>query len=80
MLWLAVAAIINSAISLYYYVRIVKYMYVDEPEEGMPTEKLKLPASMVAAVAICVFMVILIGVWPEPFFAAAQQAAAAFFA
>jgi proton-translocating NADH-quinone oxidoreductase chain N len=79
MLWLAVAAIINSAISLYYYVRVVKYMYVDEAEEGTPTEKLKLPISMVAAVAICVFMVVLIGVWPDPFFAAAQNAAHAFF-
>ncbi len=80
MVWLAVAGIINSAISLYYYLRIVKYMYVDEPEEGTSTEKLKLPKSMVAAVAICVFMVILIGVWPDPFFNAAKQAAAAFFA
>ncbi len=80
MIWLAVAAIINSAISLYYYVRVVKYMYVDEAEEGAPTEKLKLPISMVAAVAICVFMVILIGVWPGPFYQAAQNAAAAFFA
>ena len=79
MLWLAVAAIINSAISLYYYVRVVKYMYVDEAEEGVPTEKLKLPVSMVAAVALCVFMVVLIGIWPDPFFTAAQQAAHAFF-
>jgi proton-translocating NADH-quinone oxidoreductase chain N len=79
MLWLAVAAIINSAISLYYYVRVVKYMYVDEPEEGTSTERLKLPVSMVAAVAICVGMVILIGVWPDPFFSAAQNAAHAFF-
>jgi proton-translocating NADH-quinone oxidoreductase chain N len=80
MVWLAIAAIINSAISLYYYVRVVKYMYVDDAEEGTPKEKLKLPISMVAAVAICVFMVILIGVWPEPFYSAAQHAAAAFFA
>ncbi|HEY3421373.1 MAG TPA: NADH-quinone oxidoreductase subunit N [Methanomassiliicoccales archaeon] len=80
MVWLAIAAIVNSAISLYYYVRVVKYMYVDEAEEGTPTEKLKLPISMVAAVAICVFMVVLIGVWPDPFFNAAQHAAAAFFA
>jgi proton-translocating NADH-quinone oxidoreductase chain N len=80
MLWLAVAAIINSAISLYYYVRIVKYMYVDELEEGTSTEKPKLPTSMVAAVAICVFTVVLIGIWPDPFFTVAQNAAAAFFA
>jgi NADH-quinone oxidoreductase subunit N len=80
MIWLAVAGIINSAISLYYYARIVKYMYVDDAEEGTPTEKVKLPLSMVAAVAIAVFMVILIGIWPDPFFTAAQNAAAAFFA
>ncbi len=80
MLWLAVAAIINSAISLYYYARIVKYMYVDDAEEGTPTEKVKIPISMAAAVAICVFAVVLIGIWPDPFFNAAQQAAAAFFA
>ena len=80
MIWLAIAAIINSAISLYYYARIVKYMYVDEVEEGTPTDKVKVPLSMAAAVAICVFMVVLIGVWPDPFFTAAQHAAAAFFA
>ncbi len=80
MLWLAVAAIINSAISLYYYARIVKYMYVDDAEEGTPTEKVKIPISMAAAVAICVITVVVIGIWPEPFFNAAQQAAAAFFA
>ena len=33
MIWLAVAGIINSAISLYYYARVVKYMDVDELEE-----------------------------------------------
>ena len=76
MIWLAIAGVLNSALSLYYYARIVKYMYVDEAEEGTPTEKLKLPVSMVAAVAICVFMVILIGLWPDPFFNAAQNAAA----
>lgn len=80
MLWLAVAAIINSAISLYYYARVVKYMYVDDAEEGTPTEKVKIPISMAAAVVICVFAVVLIGIWPDPFFNAAQQAAAAFFA
>jgi NADH-quinone oxidoreductase subunit N len=80
MIWLAIAAIINSAISLYYYARIVKYMYVDDAEEGTPTEKLKVPISMAAAVAICVAMVIIIGVWPDPFYTAAQHAAAAFFA
>lgn len=80
MIWLAVAAIINSAISLYYYARVVKYMYVDELEEGAPSEKLKLPRSMVAAVAICVVATIGIGVFPEYFIQLCQSAAQALFA
>ena len=80
MIWLAVAGIINSAISLYYYARVVKYMYVDELEEGAPSEKLKLPKSMVAAVAICVVAIIGIGVFPEYFIQLCQDAAQALFA
>jgi len=80
MVWLAVAGIINSAISLYYYARVVKYMYVDELDEGAPAEKLKLPKSMVAAVAICVVAIIGIGVFPEYFIQFCQDAAQALFA
>jgi NADH-quinone oxidoreductase subunit N len=80
MIWLSVAGIINSAISLYYYARVVKYMYVDELEEGAPSEKLKLPRSMVAAVAICVVAIIGIGVFPEYFIQLCQNAAQALFA
>ncbi len=80
MVWLAVAGIINSAISLYYYARVVKYMYVDELDEGAPSEKLKLPKSMVAAVAICVVAIIGIGVFPEYFIQFCQNAAQALFA
>ncbi|NLX47688.1 MAG: NADH-quinone oxidoreductase subunit N [Euryarchaeota archaeon] len=80
MVWLSVAGIINSAISLYYYARVVKYMYVDELEEGAPSEKLKLPKAMAAAVAICVVAVIGIGVFPEYFIQFCQDAAQALFA
>jgi NADH-quinone oxidoreductase subunit N len=75
MIWLAVAGIINSAISLFYYVRIIKFMYVDR---GASEEKLKLPTSMVAAVAICLAMTVIMGIWPEPFINAAQSAARTF--
>ncbi len=80
MVWLAVAGIINSAISLYYYARVVKYMYVDELDEGAPPERLKLPKGMAAAVAICVLAVIGIGVFPEYFIQLCQNAAQALFA
>lgn len=75
LLWLAVAAIINSAISLYYYARVVKYMYLDDG----PRDKLKIAPAFGIAVAICFVAVILIGVYPDPFIQACQEAAKAFF-
>jgi proton-translocating NADH-quinone oxidoreductase chain N len=76
MVWLAVAGILNSALSLYYYARIVKYMYVDK---GASTERLKLPTSMIAAVLICVAAVILLGLYADPIIKACQEAARQFF-
>jgi len=35
-IWLAVVAVILSLIGAYYYLRIVKLMYFDEPKEGWP--------------------------------------------
>jgi NADH:ubiquinone oxidoreductase subunit 2 (subunit N) len=74
MLWLAVAAIINSAISLYYYARVVKYMYLDDG----PKDKLKIAPAFGVAVGLCFVAVILIGIYPDPFIQACQEAARAF--
>jgi NADH-quinone oxidoreductase subunit N len=76
MIWLAVAGVLNSALSLYYYVRVIKYMYV---EKGPTEEKIKLPWSMTAAIAICVGATILIGLWPDPVINLCGQAARALF-
>jgi len=32
--WLAVIGVLNSVVSLYYYARIIKVMYLDDPGEG----------------------------------------------
>ena len=44
-LWLAVLAGVNTAISVYYYLRIVKAMYLDEPtvDPSSPYFELKAP-------------------------------------
>lgn len=76
MVWLAVAGILNSALSLYYYARVVKYMFVDE---GASTEKLKIPLSMAAAIAICVIATVVIGIWPDPVVDLCEQAARTLF-
>ena len=42
-LWLAIVAIVFAIIGLYYYLRVVKVMYFDEPAEDAP---LDLPADL----------------------------------
>jgi len=75
MIWLAVAGVLNSALSLYYYARVVKYMYV---EKG-PESRLHISPSMSVAVAICFVAVVVIGLYPQPVIDACTQAAHAFF-
>ncbi|MDY5679684.1 MAG: NADH-quinone oxidoreductase subunit N [Candidatus Methanomethylophilaceae archaeon] len=72
--WLAFVAILNSAISLYYYARVVKAMYVDK---GDNTEKIKIPKPFLAGIVICVVAVIVLGVYPQLVFDFCETAAAA---
>ena len=61
-------ALINSTISLYYYIRIIKVMIVDEPSEAVlsiTTESLHAPGSrpLMAAMTVCVVMTLLLGIF-----------------
>ncbi|HKY33711.1 MAG TPA: NADH-quinone oxidoreductase subunit N [Candidatus Polarisedimenticolia bacterium] len=62
--WLAVLAVINSAISLYYYLRVVVCMYLKDPLTDEPFST-SLPLN--AALAIAGVMTVLLGIWPEHF-------------
>lgn len=70
--WLALVAILNSAISLYYYARVVKAMYV---ETGESQEKLKVKKVYTFAALLCVVAVIVLGVFPGPLLDLCFQAA-----
>jgi len=69
--WLAVIAILNSAISLYYYAKVVKYMYF------LPTdsERVSEPFPYTIAMIIAAIGVLVLGFWPEPFVYWAMEAA-----
>ena len=71
LLLVVIVAILNSALSLYYYARIIKYMYV-LPSDG---ERIKEPAPYVAAIVLAVIGTIGIGLYPEPFIQMALDAA-----
>ncbi|MCL2318286.1 MAG: NADH-quinone oxidoreductase subunit N, partial [Methanomassiliicoccaceae archaeon] len=61
-IWLAFIAVLNSAISLYYYARVIKAMYI---EKGETLARIKVPRTFTAAIVICVVMVIILGVFPQ---------------
>jgi F420H2 dehydrogenase subunit N len=76
-IWLAFVAILNSAISLYYYTKVVRTMYLDKPADG--AEKLKIHKTHIIAAAICLIFVIVLGVYPQLILDLCANAAAAFF-
>jgi proton-translocating NADH-quinone oxidoreductase chain N len=71
LIWLAIAGVLNSALSLYYYARVIKKMYM---EQG-PAEKLVVPPMLKIAVAIAAIMVVVLGVYPDSVVSACRHAA-----
>jgi NADH-quinone oxidoreductase subunit N len=69
--WLAVVGVLTSALSLYYYFRIVVYMYQSDSTATTPVP-LRAPA-LVAAIAFCAFATLLLGLYPEPFIQIAKS-------
>ncbi len=61
--WLAVAAAVNTAISLFYYLRVVVKMYMEPSPADAPYS---LGPGLAAAVVIAVVAVIAIGLFPSP--------------
>ena len=71
---LAVIGVLNSAVSLYYYLRIVVYMMLkNEPSGSEPQQSPALAVAMVAAVVAT----LLFGVYPQPLFEFAESSARA---
>jgi len=72
LVWLAVLAILNSALSLVYYLRIISYMYLKEPAGPKIVEQ----KGYVVALVLTLLAVVWIGVFPQAFIDWALQAAA----
>ncbi len=62
LLWLAVVAVLNSALSVYYYARIIMRMYWGKPK----IEKVKEPPAYVTAMIIAVVITVILGLYPNP--------------
>jgi NADH-quinone oxidoreductase subunit N len=84
LLWLALLGVINSAISVFYYVRVIKLMIIDKPiEEDLSTTIVEvgriapysIPLSYQIVIGFSVLLIIIIAVLPTPFIDFALNAA-----
>jgi NADH-quinone oxidoreductase subunit N len=71
LLWLVIIAVINSAISAFYYLKVVKYMFT-----GAPVSDEKVPSTIALRVALglCCLLVFILGVMPQIFLQIAESA------
>ena len=74
---LAVIGVLTSVVSAYYYIRIIKVMYFDEP--GLEPLDSPLPGSIKVVLAVCSAVVLLFFAFPTPVISAAEAAAASLF-
>ncbi len=72
LLWLVIIAVINSVISAFYYLRVVKVMWFNEP-----ASQEKVPSSTAPRLALflCSLGVLALGVIPGPLMRLAEMAA-----
>ena len=61
LLWLVVIGVLNAVIAAYYYLRVVKLMYLGEP---VSEEKVPSSAGLRVALSLACFGVLLLGIYP----------------
>jgi NADH-quinone oxidoreductase subunit N len=69
---LALVAVLNAAVSAYYYFVIVKAMFVGEPAEGSPD--CATSGGVWAALGVVAALTLLVGVFPRPAIALSERA------
>ncbi|MCX7799578.1 MAG: NADH-quinone oxidoreductase subunit N [Fimbriimonadales bacterium] len=62
--WLVLLGAVMSTVSLYYYLLVAKRMYIHAPPEG--SGRLRVARPVAAAIAVCVALTVLIGLYPAP--------------
>ncbi len=88
-IWLAVAGLLNSALSVFYYARVLKVMYFDPSPTPAPASSRAVEGAAgppvlavgglgygrAATIAIIAAMIVLLGIYPQPVLGAIQSAA-----
>ena len=77
-LWLATVAVIMSTVSLYYYLRVIRLMYVVAPAEGDGARWHPSPVAY-GVIGVLFLGIFWVGLWAAPFLEAADDASAMLF-
>ncbi|MDA0988254.1 MAG: NADH-quinone oxidoreductase subunit N [Chloroflexi bacterium] len=74
--WLVVVGVVNSAISAYYYLKVIRVMYMVDPEGE---EKIHVAYAPQAALYITALGILALGIFPGPLMTVAEKAVAVLF-
>ena len=77
MLWLTGFAVVNSMISLYYYLLVIKQLYLGDADRDRP--RFSLPIIWNGVLGIGMIAIFFIGIWPFPLLKAADKAVSVIF-
>ena len=72
LLWLVAVGVVNSVISLYYYVNVIRAMYLLPPQDPARIQE---PAVLRAALWVTGAATLLLGLYPQPLITFARAAA-----
>lgn len=72
MWWLALVAVLNSVVSLFYYMKVIKAMYLEEGEEG--SAPISIGATRAMLIGLMVVPTVVFGLWWSPIVDFAQRA------
>jgi proton-translocating NADH-quinone oxidoreductase chain N len=81
--WLAVAGLLNSALSVFYYARVLKVMFLEKGGAGAPSADgpsilRSVGAGRIAAIALATVVIVALGIYPGPILSGIQSAATHF--
>jgi NADH-quinone oxidoreductase subunit N len=74
LVWLVIIAVLNTAVSAYYYLGVARWMYL-EPAEGEAPVLRRAPLATEGILVVAAMGVLTFGIYPFPLIEAAQRAA-----
>jgi NADH-quinone oxidoreductase subunit N len=77
--WLAIVGVLNAIVGLYYYLMVVRVMYLFRVEPEVEAISIPVSRSSAVALVVCIAGIIVFGIYATPLYQWASQAAEALF-